>query len=136
MSRLRRWSAKIMRAVPPPSTQSGTGWPCRSSLASPCRVRSSSWRQVFKQVLQRGVRFARGRLHHVVGGSQFARRYSVKLRETQDELGTNVGKEGGDVYRPSAALAGRQGVHELLRADRPAIGRVSRAEHEVVDLAY
>src|ERR1700722_482285 len=135
MSLLRGWSAKIMRAVPPPSTQFGTCWPCRSSSASPCRVRSSSWRQLLKQVLQRGVGFARGRFHLIVAGSQFALRYAVKLRESQDELRTYIGKEGRDVHGPSPALAGHQGVHQLPCSDRPAVGRVSRAEYKVIDLA-
>jgi hypothetical protein len=41
---------------------------------------------------------------------------AVKLCDPADELWTDIGKEGGDVHRPLAALAGRHGVHELLMA--------------------
>src|ERR1700730_9454076 len=114
MSRLSRWSAWIMSAVPPPSTQSCTGCPSRSSSASPCKARSSSWCQLLKQSLQRGIGFAGGLLHLAVGGSKSALRYAAKLRKPQDELWTNIRKESGDVHYPLATLAGRQGVHELL----------------------
>src|SRR6266567_2007008 len=103
-----------MSAVPPPSTQSGTGCPSRSRSASPCRARSSSWCQLLKPSLQRGIGFACCLLHLAVGGSKSARRYAVKLRKLQDEFRTNVRKESSDVYRPLATLAGRQGVHKLL----------------------
>jgi hypothetical protein len=69
-----------------------------------------------KQVLQRGVGFARGLFYLAVGGRQFVGRDAVKLCEPEDGFWTDVGKEGGDVHRPLAALAGRQGVHGLLMA--------------------
>src|ERR1700742_5020864 len=122
-----------MRAVPPPSTQSGTGCPLDRKRSQPVIVLSSMSSQWDKIALQIQILLARLGLHDHVRFGKLGLGDTVTGSKTQNQVRRHVGEERRNVDWPRAKFRPRNTVLERCRANVPLERCVDRGQNKLVN---